>query len=710
MAESINPDVTEGAKPEATESERSICDANWSRYEYGRWRGHRSYCATARRNERFYLGGGEQWEPDVRRELEASGRIAAEINEIMPAINAAVGYQINNRVSFNFIPRAAGANEDRAATLTKVVKQTLDNCRYRWLETDVFEDGLIQQRGYLDVRVTFNDSLMAEACMEVLDPLDVIPDPDAKSPDPKDWSDVIVTRWVTMNEIEQKYGSAKRAELENSLPTESDWGDDSDDEGRSKFGDENSSNTLYDAWMIGNDRTDPRVRIIDRQHWRYVDTMVAITRTGDVRVVDGFPEQRIAAMVADGAQIITRKMRRVRWTVTTQDVVLFDDWSPFAGITVIPYFPYFRRGKTRGLVDNAVSPQEILNKATSSLIHAVNTTANSGWITWENTLRNMSPEELRSQGAKSGLHIEVAANTPAEKVPKKITPNPLPQGTDRIIEHAKSNLADVTVPDSLRGLDKGDMAGVAIQSRQFAAQQGLARALDNLSRFRHMLAGHLLNLIQTYYDEPRIMRITQTDPRSGKDSTVEMAVNQPAPDGSILNDLTIGEYDVVVVEQPYQVSFDNSQFQQAMEMRKEGVAIPDAFVVKHSTLAEKAEIIEAMDRQRPQTNPVDEAKAALLKAQAEKTQAETVVRNVEGIFSATEAAQNIAAVPQVAPLADDILGSAGYVDKDGPPLVPPLMTIPPTGVQPPPENTDPRFPRNPASPSVGMMAGIEGGG
>ncbi len=713
MAEMISsPEQIETPQEEKDRlNERRIIDDNWNRFEYCRDRGHIDYCAQARRNERFYLGGGEQWDAEDRKALEAAKRPVTEINEIMPAVNSAVGYQINNRAEFTYLPRSGDADAESAKVMSKVAKHILDNLRYRWLETDIFEDGMIQQRGYLDLRLKFDDSLLAEADLRVLDPLDVMPDPDAKSYDPDGWADVTITYWRTLDEIEQLYGAEKRLEVENYKPADSDHGDDSEDEGRNKFGDKNTGAASYDAWLAAGTSAVPRVRIVDRQFWKYVETKVGISPMGDVRIVEELPPQKLAEMEKRGYSFVTRKMRRVWWTVTTKDVLLFNEWSPFDHFTVIPYFPYFRRGKTRGMVDNAISPQETLNKAMSSLLHTTNTVANSGWITEENTLVGMSSAELRQQGAQTGLHIEVRAGTPKDRWPTKITPNPVPAGFDRIIEHSHKNLQDVTVNEELRGKGAEDASGIAIQSRQFAAQQGLARPLDNLARTRHMLGERLLKLIQRFYDDPRVLRIRGTDPMTGRDTEEALAINQQGPDG-ILNDLTLGEYGLVVAEVPLSVTFDNSQFQQALDMKKVGVAIPDAFLVKNSTLADKAEIIDAMQGSQ-QPDPLTEAQVDTEKAKAAKLRAETVVKNVEGIFSATEAAQNIAALPQVAPLADDILGSAGYEDKDGPPLVPPIAGLAEgmvPAVPPPPENTDPRFPRNPPSPMTGINEGIEGGG
>ena len=77
--------------------------------------------------------------------------------------------------------------------LSKLGMYLTDQNKYPWKESQMFADGLIQQRGYLNVKMDFTKNVYGDICIENLDPLDVMPDPDAKSYDPDDWADVIVT-------------------------------------------------------------------------------------------------------------------------------------------------------------------------------------------------------------------------------------------------------------------------------------------------------------------------------------------------------------------------------------------------------------------------------------------------------------------------------------------------------------------------------------
>ena len=710
-SKTVSSSNTFSASPEA--------EANWRRYQYAKDRGHLWYVAQARRCEGFYLGAGLQWNAeDILKLKETGGRPAYEWNEVMPAINAAVGYQIHNRMDIAYMPRGGRADSELATLRSKVAMQICDSNKFHWLETQVFSDGLIEQRGYYDIRMEFEGNVYGDIKVQTLDPRDVIPDPDAKSYDPKDWYDVTVTRWYSLDTIEEMYGKEARAKVQIAIDAEGDWGTSDDAGDRNKFGDDNPS-PMWDAFL--DDEGARHYRVIDRQRWQYKLTKVVVYPTGEVKnVEDALPDQ-LAEYQAQGAMLSKRMTRQVQWTVTTRWATLHNETSPYDRFTVIPYFCYFRRGRTRGMVDNAISPQEVLNKAVSQFVHILNTTANSGWIVEDNSLVNMQPEDLEREGSKTGLLVLFK---PGSTPPVKITPNSVPSGLDRLIEHASQAVRNATIDPSLRGMDDKEESGIARQAQQFAAQQGLAIPLDNLARTRHMVAEHFDYLMTVYYDNHRIFRITETDPNTGKKIDQQYEVNVYDPTMGVWhNDLTEGDYDVIVTEAPMQITFENSQFEQALELRKQGIHIPDNILIKHSNLADKSEILDQMENaQPPALSPLDDAKAKLLAAQAalaqataDGKQADTTETRVTSQFSAVQAAQAIAATPMIAPLADQLLKSAGFLDQDTPPIVsgpPPgaIPALPPGAAVPIEQNTSPTFPPKPQSPAEGLNTGIEGAG
>ena len=195
------------------ESETSVVDRNWQRYQYGKDRGHFEYISAARSCEDFYLGAGLQWSDKDRAYLDLIGRPALEQNHIFQAVNTAKGLQLQGRVDIAFRPAREGSTEETAATLGKIVMQLCDDIQFRWHETQVFDDGMIQRRGFLEFKMDFDTNITGDITCEALNPLHVIPDPDASGYDPMTWADVIVLRWLTIDDIERLYGKKKAEQV-----------------------------------------------------------------------------------------------------------------------------------------------------------------------------------------------------------------------------------------------------------------------------------------------------------------------------------------------------------------------------------------------------------------------------------------------------------------------------------------------------------------
>ena len=686
---------------------RDVARENWDRYLYALTRGHSSYVSRARRLEEYYLGGGLQWSATDRANIENAGRPVIEVNQIFPAVNMALGDQLNSRVDISFRPRNNETDQEIADTLTKVAKQVCDDIAYQWLESQMFSDGMIQQRGFIDVFLDFSADARGVIMAENIDPLDVMIDPDANGYDPNTWADVMLIKRMTLDEIRQLFGEEKAAEVEMKVNATTYGTDESED--RNSFADDGERSGFLAAkhWTQGSIT---RYAVIYRQQVKHELTEVIVTVDGKVEVMERYTPDERSRMIADGGLATKRIVKRIRFSVSTADTVLHDDWSPYRTFTVIPFFPYFRRGRTRGMVDNATSPQDLLNKSTSQLLHIVNTTANSGWMVPEGALVNMRPEDLKDQGAKTGLVMVYRPNLPA---PTKILPNPVPPGLDRMSEKAELAIKTITgISDAMQGLNGPEVSGIANRTKLYQGKTQLAGPLDNLARSRNLFGRKLLELMQDFYTEERVFLITDTsDPSQTRYN--RLIINQMMPDGVVANHISVGDYDVVIADMPTMATFEDSQFQAALDMRKEGIGIPDSFIVESSPLTRKADIVKAMS----QTTNVDpeaeakareiEAKVRKLDAETERTKVETVNKAVESQYSAMQAANVIATTPQTAPVADQLLHSAGFVDKDQPPIV-----AAPVGGQPTPQAALAGIERNtnpltPANPGVGLERGIE---
>ena len=592
----------------------------WTRYAWARDQGHQRFVTKADKCDRFFRG--DQWDEEDKKKLAEVRRPALTINKIMSTISNVMGEQIANRAEIAYRPRS-GAPADVAEALTKVFKQISDNNKLDWLRSDMFSDGVITSRGFLDVRIDYGDSMQGEVKICKLNPKNVILDPDGEDYDPDSWADVMVTKWMTADDIAILYSKEDAEFLRNRDQSYYPYGYDSIQMYRDRFGDR-----FNPAYNGSHDHSSVmrNLRVIDRQYRKLDRQKHFVSQDGDMRPVpEEFDRDRIAMFVDQfGFQVVDKLVRRIRWTVISDNVVLFDDWSPYKHFTVVPYFPHFRHGHTVGLVENLLDPQEVLNKVSSQELHVINTTANSGYKVRAGALANMTVGELEERGAQTGIVIEV--NGDPDKDIQKIQPNQVPQGLDRVSYKAEEHIKTISgISDSMQGMDRADVAAKAIQAKRQAGSTNLVKPLDSLTRTDHILARNVLDLVQTFYTEERLLTITKNS-LTGEQET--FAINQPGPEGRIINDLTLGEYDVVVSSVPVRETLEDSQFEQAMALREAGVQIPDSVLIDASRLQKKAEILKAIegDQESPEAQAAAELQRRAQEAEVAKAEGEAAVK------------------------------------------------------------------------------------
>lgn len=635
-------------KPQSIEDQQ-LAHQQWNRYVRARDNGHLQYVEMAKKCDAFYRG--DQWDKSDLSKLEAEGRPALTINTILPTVNTVLGEQSTRRADIQFKPRRGG-DQDVATVLTKLYMQIADNNKLDWVEQQVFSDGLIMDgRGYFDVRMDFSDHVEGEVRITAKDPIDILVDPDAKEYDPKTWNEVFETKWMTLDEIEELYGEDKAEALRFVAENGNGFGRDSIEYEETRYGKTDTSQDYLGAAIPGKDdyRNIKALRVIERQYRKmgrgdfFVDP-----NTGDQRAVpEDWTEQKTKKFAKQyGLGVISKIKRKVRWTVTCDKIVLHDDWSPYEDFTLVPYFAYFRRGRPFGMVRNLLSPQEQLNKIASQELHIVNTTANSGWMVESGSLVGMTADDLEEHGAETGLVLEYNRGS---QPPLKIQPNQIPTGLDRISQKAALNIKTISgINDSMLGSDSAEVSGIAIQAKQNRGAIMIQVPLDNLRKTRQYLAEKVLNLVQRFYTEQRVIQITnEDDPMKPREP---MVVNQMTPEGRVINDLTLGEYDVIVATAPARDSFDEMQFAEAINLRQAGVAIPDDAIIEYSHLARKGELAKRIRMMTGVEQTPEQMEANAMQAELAMQQVQLTLAKLQAEVQKlqSEVAVNVAKVQDVA--------------------------------------------------------------
>ena len=596
--------------------ESLLVNATWCRYDYMRDSGHDKFILTAEKCQNFWWG--DQWKEDDITRLRAQRRPALTINLVLQTMDVMVGEQIGGRNEIRFSPRYGNVDDRTATALNKTFKHISQGNHLTWKRTDVFEDGNITGRGFYDVRLDFTENLYGEVAVTTLNPKEVLIDPDATDYDPATWEDVIVSRWMSPNSLEALYGKKKTQEL-RALANQyrSAQTNDIPDQYRDRIALPEYINKTEE----GTQRQDAYIRVVDRQYRVLTRRELFVdTRTGELRPVpDSWDELKTAEYLMRNPSIvqISQIAKRIRWTVVAGSTLLHDGWSPYEYLTVVPYFPHFRFGHTTGIVEQLFGVQELLNKTASQELHILNTTANSGWKVKHGSLKNMTVDDLQARGAETGLVVEVEDVGDIDK----IQPNQLPAGLEGMNQKAQAWIKAISgVTDYMRGEAREDVSARALETNRMAGRAGMARILDNLDRSDVFLARAILSIVQTYYYEERLLYING----GGVNKDESFTINEVTPEGEIANDLTLGEYLVTVQSVPARETLEDSQFDQALAMRKEGINIPDTVLIQNSRLLDKADIIEQMQSEAnsPEAQQLRQLQLATAQANLAKVTAE----------------------------------------------------------------------------------------
>lgn len=555
---------------------------------------------------------GKQWSEADLRVLEEEGRPGLTFNKIGPLVRIVLGYHRNNRTDEKYLPSHDDASTvEIAQAITKTAKQISEATQQPYVDTEVFMDGIITGRGYYDWRLDFEENELGEAMSEAVDPFATYLDPDADQYDLNKGSYVMTSRWASLDEIEGTYGLPARRMVEplvmggqsgmpavltqyaEELTPWRKFGGDEDSEFDYSFG--SSQGFLHNITDYGR----KTVRILEMQHYKRTKTRLIVDlETGmlkplpdhwDMRRIQRFmewQEERFARLgKVSPIRFDERMMRRVKWTTMVGDFLVYDDWSPYKTFTIIPYFPYFRRGKTRGMVEDLMDPQREINKRRSAQIDQVTRSANSGWLLHEGGLDVEQEENWENNSAAPGF----VGKWRGEKhmKPERIQQAAQPIAAEKLEMKASDDLKEISgINEELLGQVDKVQSGRAIEAKQRQGVMALQTYMDNMSRTKELGGRKKLELIQNHYTEERMVRILGDD--GAQDQII---INQRQPlTGSILNNVSLGKYSLSTDETPLSASFLAAQWEELMEMIEKGVLPVEAVMdiaVELSTIPQK---------------------------------------------------------------------------------------------------------------------------
>ena len=255
-----------------------------------------------------------------------------------------------------------------------------------------------------------------------------------------------------------------------------------------------------------------------------------------------------------GVEIINRResvRKKVKWCkVTAMQVLEEGEWAG----KYIPIIPVYGQStivqgkhKRFGLVRMAKDPQRMYNYWSTALTETVALAPKAKWILAEG--QDEGHENEWAQANIKAMPVLRYKQTDIDgrpaNPPIRQSPEQPPTGAMAAMQSMNLDLQAVIGIYDPSQLPQGIQSGKAIQGQQMQADMTNMHYYDNLTRSIRQVGRVILDLIPKIYDTERAMRIIGDD---GKPEI--MTINERKMDEQgiqrILNDMSIGEFDVVM--------------------------------------------------------------------------------------------------------------------------------------------------------------------
>ncbi|HEY6019903.1 MAG TPA: portal protein [Candidatus Paceibacterota bacterium] len=267
----------------------------------------------------------------------------------------------------------------------------------------------------------------------------------------------------------------------------------------------------------------------------------------------------IGLLQAYGMSVIgSRKSykRIVKWCKVSAFETLEEKLWPGKYIPIVPVYgtQVVMDGKRKrfGLVRNSKDPQRMVNFWDTALTESIALAPKAKWLMAEG--QDEGHENEWAQANIKALPVlrykQRDINGEQAPQPLRLQPEPPPAGVIEAAMGAHSNLQRVMgIFDPSIGAPSGNKSGKALNAEAQQSDQSNFHYYDNLTRSIKHTGRIILDLIPKIYDAERVMRIIGDD---GKPElvTINQQTQQVDEEGQaierVLNDVTIGQYDVVM--------------------------------------------------------------------------------------------------------------------------------------------------------------------
>ena len=695
---------------------------------------------------------GNQLDSELLQRQQAVG-IPPAIEDLMgPAIRALTGYEESTRTDWRVSPDGGPDGQDVADAMNYQLKQAEKQSHADTACGAAFRPQAAVGVGWVEVGKESDPFLYPYRCTSVhrneihWDMQGNLNDPLL---DKSRW--LRRSRWLRPERIEAAFPKHKQLIRLCGRHGSQWWGDQTAlaaMDGGGSTGLQNAWNNTR-GWTIEEsrwyDQTRKELCLVEMWYRRWEQTAVLAAPDGRVVEFDEDNQAHLYAVTTGVSKVIMATIARVRMGYWLGPHCLHDGPSPYPH-RYFPYVPFFafREDRTAvpyGYARSMIYQQDSINSGTAKLrwgMGVVRTERTKGAVAMSDAqFRQMiarpdadivlNQEHMAMPGATFKVHRDFQLNDQQFK----------------LIQDSRQAIERVSVITSgFQGKSGTATSGVQEQTQVDQTNQSLGTLMGNFRMARARVGEILMALIVADWGSKQQTVTIQSPDGVTPDRVIEL--NKPEMDPAtgmqyLSNDLLRTMLKVGLDEVPSNSTYRGQQLNAMSESVKslppqyQAAVLP--FMVSLMDVPYKKEVVDAIRAASSQESPEavekrikDEVQKALVQAghelkareldmkervsdaQIKQMMAQAVQTGVSAAFSAMQAGAQVAQMPQIAPVADAIMMSAGYIKpvrSDDPNF--PTAGVPqlPPGAAPQVNaNTSPTFPPVPDD-GASPMAGIE---
>ncbi len=478
--------------------------------------------------EDLKFAAGDQWPVDIQNSRQLEARPCLTINKIDSYVRQVTNQQRQQRPRI----KVHGMNNEADAKLAQIITGI---CRHVEVNSDAdnaydnaFDYAVRMGWGFIRVTTDYvsEDSFDQEIYIKpVENPFTVYFDPNSVAPDGSDAEKCLITTVMDKKIFHSMYPDA----------------DDGSGFSQRGTGDSNAE------WVMKED-----IRIAEYFYTERKKAKLAMLSDGTSVYQDELPDPEM--MAAAGIEVIDTRdsyKKVIKWVkLTAMEILEEGDW----GGKYIPIVPVYgqqliveNKRKKFGLVRMAKDPQRMYNFWQTAATESVALAPKAKWLIAEGQDEGHE-NEWAAANIKSSPVLRYKQRdiegSPAP-APQRLQPEPPPAGILTAAATINSDLQAVIGIFDPSQMPSGNVSGKALQGQQQQVDMSNYHYFDNLTRSIKQIGRIILDLTPKIYDAQRVMRIIGDD---GKPELV--TINEQSVDEmgvmTILNDVTVGEYDVVM--------------------------------------------------------------------------------------------------------------------------------------------------------------------